>query len=179
MRCFSMALSALVVFSSCDLYRSESARRPGFGWVPQYLPSDSAFLIRPLPPREMLDAGSFALLGDLLFIVDREIGFHVFDNADPANPINLSFVSVPGCSGLTARDQFVYANNLTDLVTLDVSDPVRPELVDRVKNLYGALPDYPELNGFGAFECVDPNRGILVGWLSGDLDPDAAVCQLN
>ena len=60
----------------------------------------------------------------------------------------------------------LYANNLNDLVTLDISDINDIRLVNRLENAFeqevidGIFP-----SGFsGFFECADPEKGIVIGW---------------
>ena len=67
-------------------------------------------------------------------------------------------------SGLAIRNGILYANNVNDLVGINISDLTDIEVVERLANVYQVTgSDFPE-NYIGYFECVDPNLGQVVGW---------------
>ena len=138
------------------------------GMRPIYITIAEAQRIEVTPAQPIVDAGSFLVLGDTLYIVEALQGVHVFDNSDPNAPINVAFISIPGCNSVTAIGNFLYVNNYRDLVTLDVSDLSNLRVVDREPNLYSELPDFPP-NYSGYFDCYDDSRGLLGGWETAEL----------
>ena len=133
------------------------------GLVPIYIDSVGGRSIRTLPPSGIIDGRGFAILGDTISIVDQLRGIHIFDNSNPAAPVGISFISIPGCASVAINGNFLYVNNLTDLVTLDISDPLNAIEVDREANLYPLPLEFPE--GYvGYFACFDPSLGLLAGW---------------
>ena len=87
----------------------------------------------------------------------------MIDNTDPDNPIPLSFIRILGVNTATADGNRLFTNNLTDLVTLDITDVMNVSVVDRDENLFPIPLDYP-VNFTGYFECYDPALGILIRW---------------
>lgn len=115
------------------------------------------------PGRTLHDPGRIYLKGTLLIINERFKGFHLIDNTDPANPQPLLFLEVPGAQNMAMQGHHMYVDNLTDLVTIDLSDLQNIREVNRQKNVFEGSQEYPPFREVG-FECVDPDRGIVVGW---------------
>ncbi len=100
----------------------------------------------------------------LLFTIDAGRGIHVADNTDPSNPRPLVFIRILGVNTASVTDNFLYANNFEDFLTIDISNLDEVRVVDRQEDLYDSVPDFPG-NGYrGFFECYDPSRGPLNGW---------------
>ena len=100
----------------------------------------------------------------LLFVNELYKGVHIFDNTDPENPTKIKFIQIPANKDIAIKGDRLYADNYTDLVTLDISDLDNITVVSRVKDIYPkASQVYPEAFQ-GYFECVDQTMGIVVGW---------------
>ena len=52
-------------------------------------------------------------------------------------------------------------NNCDLVVVVDITNPASPDYVNRIEDVF-PLQQFPD--EFGAFECVDPSKGIVVGW---------------
>ena len=101
--------------------------------------------------------------GDRLYTVDADRGVHVVDNSDPLSPRQLVFIRILGVRTASVSDNFLYANNFTDFVTIDVSNLDNVVVVDRQANFYETPPASPP-NFQGFFECYDEDQGPLLGW---------------
>jgi len=80
--------------------------------------------IKNLPAADIERPGKIVLKGNYLFLNDIDRGIHIIDLADPANPKKLSFIDIPGSMDLAVNGNFLYADCYTDLVTLDITDPL-------------------------------------------------------
>jgi len=80
--------------------------------------------------------GKLYTKGKYLFINEIKQGIHVIDNSDPSNPVFVSFISIPGNGDLAVRDNILFADSYTDLVSLDITDPVNVKEVGRVQNVF-------------------------------------------
>ena len=67
-----------------------------------------------------------------VFIVESGEGIHVINNTNPATPINESFIRIPGNHDVSIQDNYLYADNYTDLLVFDVSDIQNISEVNRV-----------------------------------------------
>lgn len=82
-----------------------------------------------------------------LFINELREGVHVIDNTDPAHPISVAFIEIPGNIDISIKDNLLYADMYRDLVTIDISDIKNAHLVDRQLNVFEAYIPYDETQG--------------------------------
>ena len=110
--------------------------------------------------------GKIVYASPYLFVNERFKGIHIYDNADPANPAQLAFISIPGNTDFSVRGNMIYANNLLDLVSIKLPAFDTIQLTNRIPDFFEKLeiasPSPP--NYFGYFECVDDSKGYHVGW---------------
>lgn len=99
------------------------------------------------------------------YIFQNELneGIHVVDNTDPQHPVKKAFLTLSFNTDIAIRGNYIYANSLDDLVVIDISDPLHPQLVNRS---VGAFPlvsqSHPPEQGY--FVCPDPLKGKVVDW---------------
>jgi hypothetical protein len=132
------------------------------GYRPIYA-TESETEIKTLPAREIEDPGKIYVINDYLLLVDRLKGIHVFDNEDPENPQNIGFVQITGSNDVAVRNNILYADQASDLLAIDISNPENVKVASRVKNVFPFGVQYPQQQGF-YFECPDPEKGIVIGW---------------
>lgn len=165
------ALLGCVVLDGCT-GPSESAPPVGSGetYRPIYSSYDQIRTVETLPPRPIRTPGKIYVKDGFLFINDVGQGIHIVDNHDPANPVKLSFVAVPGVRELAIKDSILYTDNIVDLVALNVANPRNVRLVKRIENAF-PYTAYPPMQNV-RFECPDSDKGLVVGWEKADLkDP--------
>jgi hypothetical protein len=75
-------------------------------------------------PREVNSPGKIVIQGKYIFLNEVDEGIHVIDNSDPASPHNVAFINIPGNMDLALKGNTLYADLYTDLVTLDITDPL-------------------------------------------------------
>lgn len=81
--------------------------------------------IRNLPASDLQQPGKIVVKGNYLFLNDVDRGIHIIDISDPTNPQKLSFIDIPGSIDLAVNGNYLYADCYTDLVTLDITDPLK------------------------------------------------------
>lgn len=111
-------------------------------------------------PRELKNPGKIYVYGDYLLINELNEGIHIINNKDPRNPINTSFINIPGNVDMAVRNNTLYADRYLDLITLDISNPAQPTVVNVVENCFPTL-------GF------DQTRGYLIGYQQVAVTQDA------
>ena len=119
-----------------------------------------------LPPQALHQPGKIFRDSRYLYVNELYQGIHIFDNIDPAKPVAVGFVRIPGNVDMAVRGTLLYADNGPDLLTLDISDPAHAQLVSRTRD---ALPELltPVLNSKMPEEYLATNRpadAIVVGW---------------
>jgi hypothetical protein len=89
---------------------------------------------------------------------------HIIAEGRSKTAHKIAFLKVPFCSEIAVKDNYLYVNNLNDLLIFDISNVAAPQLVRR---LPGAFPhvnqQYPNVSDT-YFECPDPDKGIVVRW---------------
>jgi len=165
-------LFALVVFI---LFFSGRTSFTIDGYKPVYVPSDEAKIIKTFEPREVETQGKIYLKDEFIYIGDVNQGVHVIDNSNPVNPVKIAFIQIYGNHDIAIKGNIMYADNLEDLVAIDISDLNNLLVVERIEKVY-ELPnqDYPEdVPYYTYFECADPDKGLVVGWIPAEItDPD-------
>lgn len=123
-------------------------------------------------PQVQTSLGKIITYGDLIFINQPMEGVHVVDNSDPSNPVNHSFINIPGNLDLAIVDNHLYADMFSALVVFNLSDIQSPKFLEEftVEDVfyYDAYWNFPEevwAEPFVRFEeYADTSKGIVVGW---------------
>lgn len=107
-------------------------------------------------PREIQNPGKMFIIGNYIFLNDIDKGIHVIDNSNPAAPVNRAFIDIPGNMDLAVKGNILYADLYTDLVTLDITDPLN---VTVKQYNDGVFPARAYSNGF-----YGDSTKIVVDW---------------
>lgn len=111
-------------------------------------------------PRALKNPGKIYVYGDYLLVNELNEGIHIINNKDPRNPINLSFVNIPGNVDMAVRNNTLYADRFIDLIALNISNPTQPIVTNIVENCFPSL-------GF------DQTRGHIIGYREVEVTQDA------
>ncbi len=102
-------------------------------------------------PRSLENPGKIYVYGDYLLVNELYEGIHIINNRDPRNPVNLSFIRIPGNVDMAVRFNMLYADNYIDLLAINIENPEQPALVSRTAEVFPSL-------GF------DQHRGHIVAY---------------
>lgn len=108
-------------------------------------------------PKDLNNPGKIYVKDHFLFINELNRGIHVFDNSNPANPVNLAFINIPGNLDLAVKGNILYADSYIDMVAIDISD-VNNVLV--TKRITDAFPDRVYNHGYS----YDRELGVVIAW---------------
>lgn len=133
------------------------------GLAPIYAMEDWAE-IKAIGPQPILNLGKLYYKSPYLYATDRGRGIHVIDNTNPETPVKVGFIQIAGNSDVAVRGNTLYANNVADLIAMDISNLDSIQVLHRLEGAFEiAGTEFPE--GYvGYFECVDPELGQVVGW---------------
>ncbi|MEM0994815.1 MAG: hypothetical protein AAGI49_17410 [Bacteroidota bacterium] len=161
----------LFATSACELVDIDEVADVGVqeGVRPIYANFEVWDEIKSLPPQPIENLGKIYYKSPYIFVNERFKGVHVIDNSDPTNPTPVAFIQIFGCEDVAVNGDILYADNYTDLVAIDISDLNNVKEVNRVKDLYTRdAKSFPE--GYsGYFECVEEEKGFVVGWETAEL----------
>jgi hypothetical protein len=158
---FSSFVCALL-FSAC------TKKKPTIGIVDAYAPIYASVAvsetIAQMPPQPIVEGGKIAKLGRYIFQVENNKGIHITDLNNPSLPVRKGFISIPMCQELTLKGNFLYTNNLSDLVVINLTDVNAITVSSRIKNAFPeiSLPSPSQTNIY--FECADLSKGAVIGW---------------
>lgn len=123
--------------------------------------------VQVVAPEPVESLNRLYLYDSYIFLVERNRGFHVLDNSDATQPVNVAFVEVPGNTEISIRDGYVYVDSYVDLVTLDARDPTQIVEVDREHGIFPWDP-YQNIDSDSVyFYDADPAHGVVIGYVGG------------
>ena len=141
------------------------------GYTPVYAQDVSTLkTIKAEPPRSTVNGGKIYTVGNLLFQVEQDSGIHILNYVNPSSPQKLGFVKSFLCKEISVKNGFIYTNNLSDLVVIDINNPAEVKEVGRTPNVFPDLASqYPPKNSINQFarvyfECPDPKKGAVIAW---------------
>ena len=156
-----------IVFFAFMLFFGGTSINEVEGYRPVYIPKDQAKVIKTLPPQDVTTQGKIYVKDAYIFIGDVNLGIHIVDNSDPRNPQKIAFIQIYGNHDIAIKENILYADNIEDLVALNISDINNPALVKRIEDVYEEPNQfYPEnLPFYTYFECADSDKGYVIGWI--------------
>lgn len=162
MRCIAFIISAGILLYSCNGKPAQTG--PVDAYVPVYSSRVDAEKIILQSPQVIANGGKIATLGNTLYQVDEGKGIHIIDFSNAAAPVKKAFIQVPLCHELTVKGNYIYTNNLADLVVLDLSTANTVKVTSRISNAFPDLAvQYPPVAG-AWFECADAAKGVVTAW---------------
>ena len=111
-------------------------------------------------PRTIVNSGKIYVMGQLLFINEKNEGFHVFNNTNPENPVNIGFLKVLGSSDLAVKEGVIYANNAVDLIAIQADYDTASILI--TKRIANTFPQMISPDGFHYYNSDEDD--IVISW---------------
>lgn len=155
----SMFFLMMVIFYSCE----DSTFREYTGYKPEYMSYDDLReSVKVTESEPLVNPGKIYFKDDYIFIVEEMKGIHIYDNHDPSDPLQVSFIEVPGTIDISISGHFLYTDSYVDLVVINIENPLQPSEESRVRDVlpYVIPPhddDYPTA-------WVDSEKGVVIGW---------------
>src|SRR5512138_526845 len=111
---------------------------------------------------ELKNPGKIYFKDNYIFIVEELQGIHVFDNTNPAAPVNKSFIKLPGVADIAISGNIMYADSYVDLAILDLQDISNIKEVGRMRDI---IPyTVPVTGNTFPVGYVDKTKGVVTGW---------------
>ncbi len=159
---FGMMMLLLVplLLTSCNDQKVQTITWTEF--EPVYM-SEADFMnsVTVVPPKDLEVPGKIYFYEGYLFVNERNEGVHIIDNRDPANPVNVGFITIPASKDLAVKEDLLYADSHKDLLVFDLSDLQNPELIERIEDVFNTAANMAP--GFTT-QQVDPSQGLVVDW---------------
>lgn len=94
--------------------------------------------IRSYTPTDIEHPGKIYYKDGYVYLNELQKGIHVIDMRNAAQPTRVGFIKIPGCVDMAVRGSILYADMFTDLIALDISNPLD---VKRTAIVEGVFPD--------------------------------------
>jgi hypothetical protein len=92
--------------------------------------------MKSLAAQPLHNTGKIYVYGNYLFINEPDKGIHVIDNSNPAAPVNISFVAIPGNVDIAIKGNYLYADSYSDLVVFDITNVKNIHTVQFINNVF-------------------------------------------
>ncbi|NNC62529.1 MAG: hypothetical protein HKP07_04580 [Flavobacteriaceae bacterium] len=115
-------------------------------------------------PQPINESGKIYAYENYIFINDKYKGVHVIDNSDPSSPTKVAFIKIAGNVDISVKNNFLYADSLTDLIVIDISDINNMQIVNRLHDVLRDNVIWPlEADIFEYEDWGNPDN-VLIGW---------------
>jgi len=104
--------------------------------------------------------GKIFIYNNYIFLNELDKGVHIIDNTNPSNPLVKAFINIPGNVDIAVKGNTLYADMYTDLLSIDITDPMNVKLLKSVANIF------PERNYSYGF-AANSNK-VIVDWIRKD-----------
>ena len=161
---FAVITALLALFGACNPSDINTYEDDPIAYVPVYAETEQTEPIRIHDARPTENAGKIYVYQQYILQNEQLKGIHIIDNSDPAHPVKKAFLSIPFNTEMAIKANHLYANSINDLIVLDMTDPMHPQVVNTIKNAFPLISQtYPPENGL--FVCPDPLKGVVVAWV--------------
>src|SRR3569833_1228179 len=110
----------LMPISGCD----KSNAKLYLVYAPVYASKAEALASINGSPNQKVDSpGKVYLNGSYIFVNDVDKGIHIIDNKNPAHPMQVAFLSIPGNQDIAVKGNTLYADMYDALLAIDISNP--------------------------------------------------------
>jgi len=112
--------------------------------------------IKSSTPVSISNPGKIYMYGNYIFLNEINKGVHIIDNNDPSHPSLKAFINIPGNIDIAVKGSTLYADLFTDLVVIDISDPLNARLQKTISKVF---PERQYAAGF-----IADSSQVIVGW---------------
>lgn len=163
-----LSLTTGCLKDKCDATISYVNMEPIYQTASQFRKKD----VQAIPAQPLENPGKIYFYKNYVLINELREGIHVYDNANPENPVQVTFIPIAGNVDMAVKDDVLMADSYVDLIAINISDLNNPQLLSRTENvfkLYGQGPDgaylvYYEPKEIKEFTTCD-NAGTGQPWL--------------
>ncbi|MGB6269546.1 MAG: hypothetical protein WBF67_11120 [Olleya sp.] len=120
---------------------------------------ETSTILEDVKPLE--ETGKIYVKDGYLFINQPNKGFHIFDNSDPSNPINMAFLNVLGSTDLSIKNNMLYINNATDLIA--IKPDFSTNTIEITKRVVNTFPELIAPDGF-SYHYTAANE-VIIDWI--------------
>lgn len=130
------AIASMAILSGCIKDQCKSTNMYTY-YKPVYkTTAEVRANIKSNAPRDIEQPGKLYIMGSYIFLNEIDRGIHVINNSNPASPQRVAFIDIPGNMDLAVKGTTLYADLYTDLVAIDISNPMNVVLKKVVEGVF-------------------------------------------
>jgi hypothetical protein len=111
------------------------------------------------PGHTLAKAGQIYIKDSYIYLNELNAGIHVIDNSDPAHPVQVAFLNIPGNQNIGIRGNILFADMYSDLLAIDITNVRQVKVIDTLLN---AIP----------YRNTGQNDYVITGWIKKDTTVD-------
>ncbi|HTI10871.1 MAG TPA: hypothetical protein VL832_20010 [Puia sp.] len=106
-------------------------------------------------PSQPIDSiGRIYIKDQFIYLNEPDKGIHIIDNSNPAQPVQVAFLNVPGNREMAVKGNTLYADMYRDLLAIDISDPHHINVTGTSHDIF-----MDRYDGIGGYTSV--NNGMI------------------
>ena len=125
--------------------------------------------VKSVSPMDVANAGKLFVLGNIVFLNEKEKGIHVIDNSNPGSPVNKAFIAIPGNTDLWISNNVLYANCYTDFLAIDIADINNIVITKVIEDVFN---DLRFINGYSISQ-----GSVVTGWNVKDTSMEIEISE--
>ncbi len=133
----NLLLLALFVLSLSSCLRDECSETRKFVRYDPVLTTTNQFRtkeVKTFSGATLKNPGKIYFYKNYLLVNEAGKGIHFYDIANPAQPKEVVFYSILGNFDMAIKDDLLYADNVIDLLQIDIKDVLNPKISKRLEN---------------------------------------------
>jgi hypothetical protein len=159
---FLFALSFLTLFTSCS--SDDTSEKVKFAVPVVKSLATLRSNVSVSGAKQTSSDGKIYVADNYLFYIAKEEGVHIYNNQNPASPVNTAFINLEGVHDIAVKGNYLYADNFVDLLVFDVSNIANITLVKTVENAIQFNPVYPNDALYYDYTVTPEVDEIIVGF---------------
>ncbi|MEJ7683183.1 MAG: hypothetical protein WKG06_36070 [Segetibacter sp.] len=112
-------LLSLATICGCEPESITKVPKEAEGYKPVYADPATIKEVKYEPAKPVANAGKIYYKGGYIFQVDEGTGIHIVNAANPSQAGRVGFISIKGCHEIAIKGNYLFTNNLSDLITVD------------------------------------------------------------
>lgn len=85
----------------------------------------------------LFNTGKIYVISGLLFVNEKNQGFHIYDNSNPSNPRAIAFIAAPGATDLAIKNGVYFINQAVDLIAVTYTSETNVlQVTKRIRNVF-------------------------------------------
>lgn len=161
-----ITLLASILLSACNSKKDQKV----IGYKPIYAQTVD-FEIKNLPTiPQITNAGKIYIRNNFFYQLDNGKGVLIIDISDKSAPTPHAYIQVVGAQEISIKNNNLFVNSLNDLVIIDIENIEQVKEIGRVVDAFNLVDQKKSPPERGSFECVDTNKGTVIGWQKTELN---------